>query len=238
MIPHMGGVFGDKAVTLNRFRENYAKLSQSVKNCLVLENDDVSWSVHDLLPVCQELNIPLVLDFHHHNIIFDVDKVREGTKDITELFPAIAETWKRKGIRQKMHYSEPTLAVITPKHRRRHSPRVATLPLCPNDMGLVIEAKDKEQAVFELMRTFKLPGFEKFNDITPTFETMITSLLKQRQRNRLRRRARKRRQDELEAMDEALEELEKQGPTTYRRRKWEWVDQIEGCIDHLGWKSG
>jgi len=61
-------------------------------------------------------------------------------------------------------------------------------------MDLMIEAKDKEQAVFELMRTFQLPGFEKFNDIIPTFETTIKSLLKQRQRNRLRRRARKRRQ--------------------------------------------
>ena len=42
MILHMGGVFGDKAVTLDRFRESYAKLSQSVKIRLVLENDDVS----------------------------------------------------------------------------------------------------------------------------------------------------------------------------------------------------
>lgn len=42
MILHMGGVFSDKAATLGRFRENYAKLSQSVKNHLVLENDDVS----------------------------------------------------------------------------------------------------------------------------------------------------------------------------------------------------
>ena len=73
-------------------------------------------------------------------------------------------------------------------------PRVATLSPCPNDMDLMIEAKDKEQAVFELVRTFKLPGFEMFNDIIPTFEMTITSLLKQRQRNRLRRRARKRRQ--------------------------------------------
>ena len=42
---------------------------------------------------------------------------------------------------------------------------MATLPPCPNDTGLIIEAKDKEQAVFKLMRIFKLPRFEKFNDI-------------------------------------------------------------------------
>jgi UV DNA damage endonuclease len=62
MVLHMGGVYGDKEATLNRFRENYGKLSDSVKRRLVLENDDVAWSVHDLLPICGELNIPLVLD--------------------------------------------------------------------------------------------------------------------------------------------------------------------------------
>ena len=78
MVLHLGGVFGDKAATLDRFRENYKKLPQGVKNRLVLENDDVSWSVHELLPLCEELNIPMVLDFHHHNIIFDADPTPRG----------------------------------------------------------------------------------------------------------------------------------------------------------------
>lgn len=167
MILHMGGIFGDKAATLDRFRENYAKLSQSIKNRLVLENDDVCYSVHDLLPICEELNIPLVLDFHHHNIVFDSTQIREGTKDIMELFPRIKATWTRKGITQKMHYSEPTPAAITGRQRRKHNPRVWSLPPCANDMDLMIEAKDKEQAVFELMKTFKLPGFDTFNDVIP-----------------------------------------------------------------------
>jgi UV DNA damage endonuclease len=42
MILHMGGMFGDKAATLNRFRENYTTLlSEDIKRRLVLENDDV-----------------------------------------------------------------------------------------------------------------------------------------------------------------------------------------------------
>lgn len=167
MILHMGGVYGDKTATLDRFRENYRNLSQDIKNRLVLENDDVSWSVHDLLPVCEELNIPLVLDYHHHNIIFDADKLREGTLDIMRLYERIAATWTRKGITQKMHYSEPTPSAVTNRQRRKHSSRVATLPPCDPTMDLMIEAKDKEQAVFELMRTFKLPGFDKFNDMIP-----------------------------------------------------------------------
>ncbi|KAK4153635.1 UV-endonuclease UvdE-domain-containing protein [Chaetomidium leptoderma] len=169
MILHMGGVYGDKAATLDRFRKNYAKLSPSVKARLVLENDDVGWSVHDLLPVCEELNIPLVLDYHHHNIIFDSTQCREGTLDISnpELQARIAATWTRKGIRQKMHYSEHCPGAVTPRDRRKHSPRVMTLPPCAPDMDLMIEAKDKEQALFELMRTFKLPGFELANDVIP-----------------------------------------------------------------------
>ena len=167
MILHLGGVFGDKEATIQRFKDNYKKLPPNVKKRLVLENDDVSWSVHDLLPICEELNIPMVLDFHHNNIIFDADKIREGTKDIVDVFPRILATWKRKNITPKMHYSEPTPEAITGRQRRKHNPRVATLPPCPPDMDLMIEAKDKEQAVFELMRTFRLPGHHLFNDISP-----------------------------------------------------------------------
>lgn len=167
MILHMGGVFEGKAETIARFKENYAKLSDGVKARLVLENDDVCYTVHDLLPVCEELNIPFVLDYHHHNILFDADKIREGTADIVELYPRIFETWKRKGITPKMHYSEQTPPAITGRQRRKHNPRPWTLPPCPPDMDLMIEAKDKEQAVFEMMRNFKLPGFDSFADIIP-----------------------------------------------------------------------
>lgn len=166
MILHMGGTYGDKASTLDRFRENYKTLSPGVKNRLVLENDDVAWSVHDLLPICEELNIPLVLDFHHHNIIFD-PSIREGSKDIIDLYERISKTWTRKNIRQKMHYSEQTAPAITPRERRKHSARVRTLPPCPSDMDLMIEAKDKEQAVFDLMRHFRLPGWDLFNNVVP-----------------------------------------------------------------------
>lgn len=167
MILHMGGVFGDKTATIERFKENYRLLSEPIKKRLVLENDDVCYTVHDLLPVCEELDIPLVLDYHHHNILFDADQIREGTLDIMNLYDRIKATWTRKGITQKMHYSEQTPSAITARQRRKHNPRVATLPPCAQDMDLMIEAKDKEQAVFELMRTFKLPGYDTFNDILP-----------------------------------------------------------------------
>ena len=208
MILHLGGVFGDKAATLDRFRENYAKCAENVKKRLVLENDDVSWSVHDLLPLCEELNIPMVLDFHHHNIIFDADKIREGTKDIVDLYPRILATWKRKNITPKMHYSEPCPSAITGRQRRKHSPRVATLPPCPPDMDLMIEAKDKEQAVFELMRTFKLPGYDTFNDILPHVRGDDNKPVKTPKKKTPRKKAKKVKDedDELDDADEAAED--------------------------------
>jgi UV DNA damage endonuclease len=141
MILHMGGMFGSKTETLDRFRSNYARLSSSIKRRLVLENDDMCWSVHDLLPICQELDIPLCLDFHHSNIVFDSSKLREGTKDIMSYFPEIRKTWTRKGITQKMHYSESVPGAVSQMQRRKHSLRVATLPPCAPDMDLMIEAK-------------------------------------------------------------------------------------------------
>lgn len=208
MILHMGGIFGDKGETLDRFRTNYARLSQSVKNRLVLENDDMGWSVHDLLPICQELNIPMVLDYHHHNIVFNKEKIREGTKDIMDLYPTIRETWTKKGITQKMHYSEPTPPAITPQQRRKHSPRVATLPPCAQDMDLMIEAKDKEQAVFELMRTFKLPGYDTFNDILPHIRRDDNKNFGKKKPAPKKKRAKKGEDPVEEAADEIKEEEE------------------------------
>ncbi|KAI5794742.1 UV-endonuclease UvdE-domain-containing protein [Pyronema domesticum] len=168
MILHMGGMFGDKGETLQRFRDNYKTLSEDVKNRLVLENDDVIWSVHDLLPICEELNIPMVLDYHHHNIIHD-PSLRAGTLDILPLLPRIAATWSKKNITQKQHYSEPCEGAITGREMRKHSPRVAVLPPCDPTMDLMIEAKDKEQAVFELYKTYNICGYSDglFNEVIP-----------------------------------------------------------------------
>ena len=209
MILHMGGVFGDKAATLDRFRENYRNLSDSIKRRLVLENDDVSWCVHDLLPVCQELDIPFVLDFHHHNILFDSEKIREGSRDIVELFPQIIETWRRKRITPKMHYSEQTPPAITGMQRRKHNPRPATMPPCPPDMDLMIEAKDKEQAVFELMRTFKLPGHERLGEIIPHVREDENKSFKPPPKKATPKKKRKTEDDQV---GEAAPELEPQPP--------------------------
>ena len=46
-------------------------MPENVKRRLVLENDERVYSSRDLLPICEALDIPLVLDFHHYNIYPD-----------------------------------------------------------------------------------------------------------------------------------------------------------------------
>ena len=65
---HIGGVYGDKLATLDRFAENFERLSANCKARLTLENDDwgSAFAVKDLLPLSRKCNIPIVFDFHHH----------------------------------------------------------------------------------------------------------------------------------------------------------------------------
>ncbi|KIO21278.1 hypothetical protein M407DRAFT_80564 [Tulasnella calospora MUT 4182] len=151
MIIHMGGVYGDKVSSLARFKENYTtKLSDSIKARLVLENDELCYNLDDIMPVCEELNIPIVVDYHH-------DWIYPSERPVTELIPKINETWKRKNIRVKQHLSEPRPGAVTVMEKRAHADRCKKLPEgLPDDVDLMIEAKDKEQAVLELHRIYDL----------------------------------------------------------------------------------
>ncbi|ADV23342.1 UV damage endonuclease UvdE [Cryptococcus gattii E566] len=151
MIIHMGGVYGDKESTLARFKENYTTLaSDKVKARLVLENDEICYNVDDLLPVCTELDIPIIFDYHH-------DALNPSPSPPSELIPRIAEVWNKKGIKMKQHLSEPRPGAESIMERRAHADRCQTLPAeLPDNVDLMIEAKDKEQAVFELYRIYGL----------------------------------------------------------------------------------
>ncbi|KAF8327179.1 UV-endonuclease UvdE-domain-containing protein [Cantharellus anzutake] len=151
MIIHMGGVYGDKQATLERFKHSYGtRLSDRIKSRLVLENDEICYNLDDLIPVCDELNIPIVVDYHH-------DWINPSTRPVTELIPIVNQIWQRKGIKVKQHHSEPRPGAESVMEKRAHADRCKSLPEgLPDDVDLMIEAKDKEQAVFELYRVYNI----------------------------------------------------------------------------------
>lgn len=65
---HVGGVYGDKKSTIDRFAANFRRLSPNLRARLTLENDDTpsGYSISDLLPLHEATGIPLVFDFHHY----------------------------------------------------------------------------------------------------------------------------------------------------------------------------
>lgn len=57
-IVHGGGVYGDKGATLERIKANIRELPAGVRRRLVLENDELCYTAEDLLPICEELDVP------------------------------------------------------------------------------------------------------------------------------------------------------------------------------------
>ncbi|ORX93779.1 UV-endonuclease UvdE [Basidiobolus meristosporus CBS 931.73] len=168
MIIHMGGVYGDKEATLKRFEEGFAQCPASVRNRLVLENDEICYSAEDILPVCEKLSIPLVFDWHHHSL-------NPGNEDLVRILSRIKNIWSVRGIKQKQHYSEGRPGASNIMEKRAHSDRVKSLPPCERDMDLMIEAKDKEQAVLELYLKYDLfpvnPDVLKAPEVNCTTQT-------------------------------------------------------------------
>ncbi|RQW84649.1 MAG: UV DNA damage repair endonuclease UvsE [Geobacter sp.] len=144
---HAGGRQGGKEATLQRFQANFPLLSERVRSRLALENDDISYTVKDLLPVCEQLDIPLVYDVHHHRCNPDGLTVEEATRH------AMA-TWRCHGREPWVHISS-----------RRNSwgegnPRLHADYIDPDDfpgcwqgleLTIDVEAKAKELAVRRLM---------------------------------------------------------------------------------------
>ncbi|CAD6886345.1 unnamed protein product [Tilletia controversa] len=171
MILHGGGVYGEREETVARIKNTIAtRLKGSARSRLVLENDELSYSVDELLPICKELKVPLVLDFHH-------DMLRPSSRSPAELIPEILEIWKERGITPKFHLSEPRPGAKAMRERRAHSDRCTHLPAdLPANADLMIEAKDKEQAVFELFRIYGLVDVQPFwSDLRPPAADQSTS---------------------------------------------------------------
>ncbi|KPK36776.1 MAG: UV damage repair endonuclease UvdE [Nitrospira bacterium SG8_35_1] len=143
---HGGGAYNDKRATLQRLKKNFELLPSAVKERLSLENDDRIYTVSDLAPVCEELQIPLVYDVHHHRCNPDGLTVAKAT-ELTR------NTWDKVGREPYFHISSPANGWQggDPKpHADFIDP--ADFPQCWKGFSLSVdvEAKAKELAVLKL----------------------------------------------------------------------------------------
>ena len=63
VVIHVGGSYGEKKKAIERFKTNLRYVDQ---NLITIENDDKIFNANDTLKLAKYLNIPMVLDYHHH----------------------------------------------------------------------------------------------------------------------------------------------------------------------------
>ena len=143
---HVGGAYGDKEATLERFCMNFYSLRDDTQKRLVIENDDSpnEYSVYDLYHgVYKEIGIPITFDYFHH-------KFNTGNLTEEEALKMAARTWP-EGVTQCCHYSESRRkekldeSIRPQAHSDIIYDKIDTYGLEPD---IVIEAKLKEQAIF------------------------------------------------------------------------------------------
>ena len=151
IVLHVGSKVGGKRLGIKRFINNFNKLDKEVQKLIVVENDDKSYNIRNVLSLCEKLNIPMVLDYHH----FKVNKNNEKIEDYIE---RIFNTW-RDDI-PKIHFSSPK----DKKNRRSHNDYIDVddfieflekIKFTKKDFDVMIEAKKKDEALFKLIRELK-----------------------------------------------------------------------------------
>ena len=141
---HCNGVYGDKISAMDRFCENFKRLSPSVQSRLTVENDDKAsmYSVKDLMYIHKRCGIPIVFDDHHHQFC-------TGGLSEEEALKLAITTWP-KGIKPIVHYSE-SKALHEENNKLKpqaHSDYINSVPnLYGTDVAVMVEAKAKELAI-------------------------------------------------------------------------------------------
>lgn len=100
IILHIGGIYNEKDEAIKRFKIEYNKLHQNIKDRLVIENDDRQYNISDVLSIGESENIPVVFDNLHHEINND------DTYSLNDYLKKCAKTWKKEDGKQKTHYSQ------------------------------------------------------------------------------------------------------------------------------------
>lgn len=148
LIIHGGGTYGNKPEALLRWKNNFLKLPQTIREYIALENDENSYSINDLLPFCEELGIPFCLDIFHNRV--SKDHVPITKKLVRRIF----NTWKLRNIIPKIHISEQQEGLRKGAHSKtlnRIPLYIFRLPyLLKMPLDIMLEVKDKERSVFKM----------------------------------------------------------------------------------------
>lgn len=152
MVMHVGGATGGKEAAIARFIENFNKFPENIKSKLIIENDDKTYTARETLMLCKTLNIPMVLDIHHHNC-------NNNGNEITDILGEILSTWDKESLPPKIHFSSPKDTSLINKVDKKHADFInpidfinfiEVLKKFNKDIDIMLECKEKDVALFKL----------------------------------------------------------------------------------------
>jgi UV DNA damage endonuclease len=137
---HVGGVYGDRPASLGRFIERFGRLDQTVRDRLVVENDEKSYALHDCLTIHEGTGLPILFDVFHHSIL------KHG-EDLPTCLERTGATWRAEDGLPMVDYS--TQAAGKPRGSHTVSIDLEDFQAFlaqsrPHDFDLMLEIKDKE----------------------------------------------------------------------------------------------
>ncbi|WP_418791951.1 UV DNA damage repair endonuclease UvsE [Phosphitispora sp. TUW77] len=151
MVMHVGGMYGSREQSVKRFKENFKELPDRIRKRLLLENDDKLYGAADVLDICGELNIPMVFDVHHHMCC-------SRGEVLGDILQKVYNTWGERI--PKLHFSSPR----SEQKCRPHADDIdfdsfygflKTAREFNRDIDVMLEAKNKDRALFKLMGQLK-----------------------------------------------------------------------------------
>ncbi|NLK97933.1 MAG: UV DNA damage repair endonuclease UvsE [Epulopiscium sp.] len=151
MVLHIGSTQGGKEKAIERFIENFNKAPKEIRDKLILENDDKSFTAKEVLSICKAVKAPMVLDIHHHLCNNDGEEL-----DLEEIF----STWEGTSLPPKIHISSPKDG---PKDRR-HADYINPMDFIHfiekakelnTDIDIMLESKKKDLSLFALVEDIK-----------------------------------------------------------------------------------
>ena len=164
IILHIGSSVFGKENSIKRFINNFNKLPTYLQKCIALENDDKIYNILDCLTLCEKLNIPMVLDYHHH--ICNNDNI-----NIDNYLEKIFKTWKN--LTPKIHFSSPKNK--TKKEFRSHHEYInindfitflEKIKNINSNLDIMLECKAKDEALFRLVRQLKYYNYTFLDETT------------------------------------------------------------------------
>lgn len=145
---HVGGKAGGRDAAFARFEDGLSQAGEAARRRLVIENDDRSYSLTDVLELHARTGLRVVWDHHHHHLCHDP----EGVPAREALRLALA-TWP-DGVVPKIHWSSPRDGP-NPRAHADHVDAEAFAeflrgPAAGLRFDVMLEAKAKDQALLRL----------------------------------------------------------------------------------------